>query len=208
MSWQGAVPFDPWAVSNDDDTNDMQDSELDLTDCFDDASAPATAYIQSGTGWITQAKAHMFILGCKKSVNEVYAQTYRALDAPNRVEPYLGMDRSLGPCRVEDVRSQPVDRDDGYETMDRSGQGPKYTEVVRCLLQYEDRINRNDMVYLIVDNRNPADVPHWPASRCKLVGPHKEKTDVLWVTANHQNGLRDVPYYWAGVFVLEVARFL
>ena len=124
------------------------------------------------------------------------------------------MDRSLVPCRVEDVRSQPVERDEGYETMDQSGQGPKYTEVVRCLLHFADRINRNDMIYLIVDNRNPADVSHWPSfakwwtSRRRLVGPHREKTDVLWVTANHQNALRDVPYYWAGVFVLEVARFL
>ena len=65
-----------------------------------------------------------------------------------------------------------------------------------------------------VDNRNPTDVSHWSSfakwwtSRRQLVGPHREKTDVLWVTANHQNGLRDVPYYWAGVFVLEVARFL
>ena len=70
------------------------------------------------------------------------------------------------------------------------------------------------MVYLIVDNRVPADIPYWPAferwwlSRRQLVGPHQEKTDVLWVIASQRNGLRDVPYYWAGVFVLEVARFL
>ena len=52
---------------------------------------------------------------------------------------------------------------------------------------------------------------HFKTAFCKktrLVGPHQEKTDVLWVTVSHQNGLRDVPYYWAGVFVLEVARFL
>ena len=41
------------------------------------------------------------------------------------------------------------------------------------------------MVYLIVDNRDPGEVPYWPAfekwwlSRRQLVGPHQEKTDVL-----------------------------
>ena len=68
--------------------------------------------------------------------------------------------------------------------------------------------------HLIVDNRDPGEVPHWPAfekwwlSRCRLVGPHHESTDVLWITANLTNGLRGVPYCWAGVFVLEVARFM
>ena len=40
------------------------------------------------------------------------------------------------------------------------------------------------------------------------MGPQQERTDVLWVQATHANGLRAVPYYWAGVFVLEAARFL
>ena len=69
---------------------------LDLADCFADESVPATPYIQSGTGWITQAKARMFIHGCNRPTNEVHAQAYRALRAPNVVEPHLGMDRSLG----------------------------------------------------------------------------------------------------------------
>ena len=33
-------------------------------------------------------------------------------------------------------------------------------------------------------------------------------TDVLWVCADDTTGLHKVPYYWAGVFVLEAARFL
>ena len=70
------------------------------------------------------------------------------------------------------------------------------------------------MIYLTVDNRMPADVPHWPAfaawwaSRRCLVGPQEEATDILWVCADATTGLRKVPYYWAGVFVLEAARFL
>ena len=78
---------------------------------------------------------------------------------------------------------------------------------------FETALVKLIMVYLIVDNRAPGDVPHWPAfekwwlSRRQLVGPHQEQTDLLWITASQRTGLRDVPYYWAGVFVLEVARF-
>ena len=48
----------------------------------------------------------------------------------------------------------------------------------------------------------------WWLLRCRLVGPHHENTNVLWITANLANGLWGVPYCWAGVFVLEVARFM
>ena len=70
------------------------------------------------------------------------------------------------------------------------------------------------MVYMIVDNRAPEEVGHWPAfaqwweARRALVGPQQERTDILWVQATHANGLRAIPCYWAGVFVLEAARFL
>ena len=197
---------DPWAVSSDDD--------LDLTDCFEEDSVPATPYIQSGTGWITKNKARMFTHGCKRPVNEVRAQAYRALRAPDTVEPHLGLDRSLGHVCIDDVRSLPIDRDEGYATAEQTGRGPNYPEIIQCLLQFQARILQKDMIYLIVDNRDPGEVPYSPAfekwwlSPCRLVGPHQERTDVLWITATLQNGLWGVPYYWAGVFVLEVARFL
>ena len=41
-----------------------------------------------------------------------------------------------------------------------------------------------------------------------LVGPQEEITEVLWVRADADVGLHRIPYYWAGVFVLEAARFL
>ena len=53
----------------------------------------------------------------------------------------------------------------------------------------------------------PAFAQWWEARRT-LVGPQQERTDILWVQATHADGLRAVPYYWAGVFVLEAARFL
>ena len=195
-----------WAVSS--------DEEFDLADCFEDEGVPATPYIQASTGWITKAKARMFIHGCNRPVNEVCAHAKKALRAPNTIEPHLGLDQSLGQVCIDDVRSLPIDRDEGYETAEQSGRGPNYPAIIQCLLQFQARIRGKDMIYLIVDNRDPGEVPHWPAfekwwlSRCRLVGPHHENTDVLWITANLKNGLWGVPYYWAGVFVLEVARFM
>ena len=72
----------------------------------------------------------------------------------------------------------------------------------------------NHMIHLIVDNRTPAAVPYWPAfaawwaSRRCLVGPQEETTDILWICADATTGLHKVPCHWAGVFVLEAARFL
>ena len=98
-----------------------------------------------------------------------------------------------------------------YDRCRLIGMKANYPAIIQCLLQFQARIQRQDMIYLIVDNRDPGEVPYWPAwwlSRCRLVGPYHENTDVLWITANLQNGLWGVPYYWAGVFVLEVARFM
>ena len=81
-------------------------------------------------------------------------------------------------------------------------------------ISHRDLIMNNHMIYLIVDNRTPAAVPYWPAfaawwaSRRCLVGPQDERTDILWICADATTGLHKVPYYWAGVFVLEAARFL
>ena len=99
---------DPWAVSSKD--------EFDLTDFFEEDHVPATPY--TGTGWIRKAEAQMFIHGCKRPVNEVHAQAYKALRALNTVEPHLGLDRSLGQVCIDDVRSQPTD--EGYKTAERT----------------------------------------------------------------------------------------
>lgn len=107
---------DPWEASS--------EEEFDLTECFEEDIVPATPYIQASTGWITKAKAQLFIHGGKHPVNEVRAQAYRALRAPNAIEPHLGLDRSLGQICVEDVRSLPIDRDEGYSTKNRLGETP------------------------------------------------------------------------------------
>ena len=51
---------------------------------------------------------------------------------------------------------------------------------------HRDLIMSNQLIHPMVDNRMPADVPHWPAfaawwaSRRCLVGPQEEATDILW----------------------------
>ena len=70
-------------------------------------------------------------------------------------------------------------------------------------------------VYVMVDNRNLAEhtrqdpsLPHWPAaarwwhSRLKLIGPHKEKTELLLFPISATTGLHHVHPTWAGTFVL------
>ena len=126
----------------------------------------------------------------------------------------LGLDSARPTLVLSDVRAQPSKKDDGYATLETEGDLPDTTAIIQTLMLHRDLIMSNQMIYLIVDNRTPTDVPHWPAfaawwaSRRCLVGPQEEATDILWVCADATTGLHKVPYYWAGVFVLEAARFL
>jgi len=171
-------------------------------------------YLHSSPGWITQQKRQAFLYGCPYTDHQAKMQAYQALRAPSAVQSYLGLDTNIGMCRISDVRSQPVDRDPGYPATQQQGHGPDTAAIVARLLMHRELIESCGMIYLIVDNRAPEEVEHWPAfaqwwaARRALVGPQQERTDVLWVQATHANGLRAIPYYWAGVFVLEAARFL
>ena len=77
-------------------------------------------------------------------------------------------------------------------------------------------------VYVMVDNRDLANhkrqdssLPHWPAaarwwhSRLKLIGPYKEKTELLLFPISESTGLHHVHPTWARTFVLAalVAMF-
>ena len=63
--------------------------------------------------------------------------------------------------------------------------------------------------------RQDSSLPHWPAaarwwhSRLKLMGPHKEKTELLLFPNSESTGLHHVHPTWAGTFVLAalVAMF-
>ena len=198
------LPFEQTAIQQD---------ALDL----DDGMGSQPAYPQpcsEVTGWITETDGTLFAQGSEDTNHFAKSDAYHALDMQDTVRTFFGLDMNLGEVATADVRSQPIDEDNGYATSDSIGHVPDMTAVVRRLLHSRDLILASQMVYLIVDNRTPTEVTHWPAfaswwsSRRNLVGPQEELTEVLWICADRESGLREVPYYWAGVFVLEAARFL
>ena len=87
-----------------------------------------------------------------------------------------------------------------------------WTDLIQAVLQYKDVFDRNNSIYLIVDNRQPTNVPHWPpfcawwTSRRELKGPAEEATDVVWITATDQ--LDTIPYYWTGPLLLSISRWM
>ena len=135
---------------------------------------------------------------------------------PDRLSSPFGLDSARPALVLSDVRAQPPKQDRGYATQQKDAEGdlPDMTAIIHTLMLQRELIARSHMIYLIVDNRLPEDVPYWPAfaawwaSRRCLVGPQEEITEILWVRADAAAGLHKIPYYWAGVFVLEAARFL
>ena len=130
------------------------------------------------------------------------------MEKTTEVQSFLGLDADMGPCQIADVRSQPADKDAGYQATEGQGEGPDVTAVVATLLKHKELIKSCGMVYIMVDNRAPEEEDHWPAfaqwweARRTLVGPQQERTDVVWVQATHANGLRAVPYYWGWGFCI------
>ena len=172
---------------------------LALVDEVEDEHVRTVPSQHSSPGRITQQKRQAFLYGCPYTDHQAKLQAYQALRVPSAVQSYLGLDTNIGMCRVPDVRSQPVDRDPGYAAVQQRGHGPDTAAIVGCLLQHRELIESCGMIYMIVDNRAPEEVGHWPAfaqwwaARRALVGPQHECTDVLWVQATHANGLRAIP---------------
>ena len=87
-----------------------------------------------------------------------------------------------------------------------------WTDLIQAVLHHKDVFDRNNTIYLIVDNRQPTNVPHWPpfcawwTSRRELKGPAEEATDIVWITATDQ--LDTIPYYWTGPLLLSIARWM
>ena len=75
----------------------------------------------------------------------------------------FGLDSACPTLGLSDVRAQPPKKDDGYS--ETEGDLPDTTAIIRTLMLHRDLIMNNQMIYLIVDNRTPADVPH-----CSMVG--------------------------------------
>ena len=121
----------------------------------------------------------------------------------------MGSNLLLGdplPLRFQDV---PV-----YETRAPSG-SVGWNALFSHLISLRDQVIVCDTVYILVDNRDLSDlrtahgtVPHWPpaaawwASRVQLVGPFRERTDVVSIRICEATGLANVHPTWAGTFVL------
>ena len=193
----------------------MEDSNsLDLTDSAEDRVHVPIAFTRDHADWLTADGQANFARGTEASVTQSQADAYAAMVMHDTLCSPLGLDSARPTLVLSDVRAQPSKKDDGYATQEAEGDLPDMTAIIQTLMLHRDFITGNQMIYLIVDNRMPADVPHWPAfaawwaSRRCLVGPQEEATDILWVCADATTGLHKIPYYWAGVFVLEAARFL
>ena len=199
------MSHDPW----------MEDSNsLDRTDSAEDRVHVPFAFTRDHADWLTADDQANFARGTEASVTQSQADAYAAMAMHDTLCSPLGLDSARPTLVLTDVRAQPSKKDDGYATLETEGDLPHTTAIIQTLMLHRDLITSNQMIYLIVDNRMPTDVPHWPAfaawwaSRRCLVGPQEEATDILWVCADATTGLHKVPYYWAGVFVLEAARFL
>ena len=193
----------------------MEDSNsLDLTDGLEDRVQVPFVYTRDHAEWLTADGQASFARGTEASVEQSQEDVHAAMAMKDTLSSPFGLDSACPTLGLSDVRAQPPKKDDGYPTLESEGDLPDTTAIIRTLMSHRDLITNNQMIYLIVDNRMPTDVPHWPAfaawwaSRRCLVGPQEEATDILWVCADATTGLHKVPYYWAGVFVLEAARFL
>ena len=101
-----------------------------------------------------------------------------------------------------------------YETNGETGQ-PLWKEIFGHILKECAYLTAFQTVYVMVDTRNlkahetsQDGLPHWPAavawwhSRVQLVGPHHERTELLFFPATEETGLHRVHPTWAGTFVL------
>ena len=101
-----------------------------------------------------------------------------------------------------------------YEVTGEIGH-PHWELVFEHVLRQCGYLTEFHTVYVMVDNRDLANhlrqdssLPLWPAaarwwhSRPKLIGPHKEKTELLLFPISTSTGLHHVHPSWAGTFVL------
>ena len=108
-----------------------------------------------------------------------------------------------------------------YEVTGETGR-PHWDLIFEHILRQCGYLVEFQTVYVMVDDRDLANhqrrdssLPHWPAaarwwhSRLKLIGPHREKTELLLFPNSESTGLHQVHPTWAGTFVLAalVAMF-
>ena len=162
----------------------MEDSNsLDLTESTENRVHVPFAFTRDHAEWLATDGQASFARGTGASVTQSQEEAYAAMTMKDTLSSPFGLDSARPTLGLSDVRAQPSKRDEGYAALETEGELPDTTAIIQTLISHRDLIMNNHMIYLIVDNRTPAAVPYWP-------------------------GLHKVPYYWAGVFVLEAARFL
>ena len=98
-----------------------------------------------------------------------------------------------------------------YETTGEVGR-PHWEAIFEYILRQCGQLLEFHTVYIMVNNRHLAEhkrqdpsLPHWPAAAGwwhSLIGPHKEKTELLLFPISVSTGLHHVHPTWAGTFVL------
>ena len=177
---------------------DMEDNPLDLHHSMDERTRTPVAFTQDAADWLSEADRTLFVQGTHDTDSKATEDAYVALAKPDQLSSPFGLDSAQPTVVLADVRAQPPNQDHGYEVEGLDGD---MTAITHTLMLHRELITRNQMVYLIVDNRKPDSVPRWPAfaawwaSRRCLVGPQEEATDVLWICADKTTGLNRVPYF-------------
>ena len=158
------------------------------------------AFTQANADWLSDDGRALFVEGTQVCASKAQEDAYAALAMPDHLSSPFGLDSAQPALKLSDVRAQPPTQDKGYDTDETEGDLPDMTAIIHTLMLHRELITSNQMIYLIVDNRKPDAVPHWPAfaawwaSRRCLVGPQEEATDVLWFCADATTGLHKVPY--------------
>ena len=153
------------------------------------------AFTRDPAEWLTADGQANFARGTEASVTQSQEDAYAAMAMKDTLSSPFGLDSPRPTLGLSDVRAQPSKKDEGYAALETEGDLPDTTAIIQTLMLHRDLIMNNQMIYLIVDNRMPADVPHrpafaaWWASRRCLVGPQEEATDILWVCADAQESL-------------------
>lgn len=178
----------------------MQDNPLNLHAGMDSEIPEPAAFSHAAVEWISEADRTRFAQGSLATNPYAKDDAYKALAMSDQISSPFGLDAAQPKVVLADVRSQPPNQDAGYHTDEPFGDLPNMTAVIHTLMLRKELITQNRMIYLIVDNRKPESVPHWPAfaawwaSRKRLVGPQEEKTEILWICADNTTGLGQAPY--------------
>ena len=118
------------------------------------------AFTQADADWLSDAGRALFAQGTHVGISQAQEDAYAALAMPDHLSSPSGLDSAQPTIMLSDVRAQPPKQDQGYDTDETDGDLPDMTAIIHTLMLHRELITRNQMIYLIVDNRKPDAVPH------------------------------------------------